>query len=246
MRQIFFDIETTGFKYERGHRVVEIAAIEFKDGVPTGKNVHLYFNPEREVPPEVVKIHGLDNAFLNDKPKFKDTIGKLKEFVDGADEVLSHNGDSFDLPFMDSELVANGFPPMTKWDVKGFTDTLKVARAIAKSKKFNLDALCDRYSVDRSGRTSHGAVIDCELLAEVWYKMTASIDFNVPDTSKRMEEIQRFVDPPKLLVIKPTPQEQKREEEYIKTWQDVNPDAALIKYKVPITGNWAKSSKNSI
>jgi DNA polymerase-3 subunit epsilon len=227
MRQIFFDIETTGFKHADGHRVVEVAAIEYVNQKPTGNEVHLYFNPERIVPPEVVKVHGLDNAFLDDKPKFKETIGQLQEFVSGADEVLIHNGAGFDLPFMDAELRANGFTPMTDWPVGKFTDTLKVARAMSGSKQNSLDALCDKYKVDRSKRTSHGAVIDCELLAEVWQRMTASVNFDAPDTSNRQEPIQRLTARPELRVVFASEGEKAAEAAYLADWAKNEPKVTL-------------------
>ena len=227
MRQIFFDIETTGFKHADGHRVVEIAAVEYIDNKSTGNVVHLYFNPERLVPPEVVKIHGLDNAFLDDKPKFKETIPELQAFVDGADEVLIHNGANFDLPFMDAELRANGFLPMTAWKVGKFTDTLKVARAMAGSKKNDLDSLCDKYKVDRTKRTSHGAVIDCELLAEVWQRMTSGVNFDAPDTSKRQEPVQRLTSVPTLRVVSATVEERQAEAAYLSGWAKAEPKAVI-------------------
>lgn len=227
-RQIFFDIETTGFRHSEGHRVVEVAAVEFIDRQATGNSVHLYFNPERIVPPEVVKVHGLDNAFLDDKPLFKDTIQQLADFVHGADEVLIHNGAGFDLPFMDSELKANGFKPMTSWSVGKFTDTLKIARAISGSKKNDLDSLCDKYKVDRSARTSHGAVIDCELLAEMWYKMTHAVDFGGPDLSKRQEEIQRLTDKPALRVVSVSVEDNEAHNAYMAQWKEESPKTAIL------------------
>ena len=219
MRQIFFDIETTGFKYHEGQRVVEVAAVEVVDGLKTGQVLHLYFNPQREVPPEAAKIHGLTTEFLKDKPIFMETAGEIEKFMSGADEVLIHNGAGFDIPFMDAELKGNGMTPMSEWNVGKFTDTLKVARAIAGSKKNDLDSLCDKYKVDRSQRTSHGAVIDCELLVEVWQKMTAHINFNGPDLSQRQEPIRRVAQLPPLRVIHASDAERQAEQAYMDGWK---------------------------
>lgn len=235
-RQIFFDIETTGLKYSDGHRVVEIAALEYLDGKETGRFVHLYFNPEREVPMEVVRIHGLDNNFLDDKPLFRHTIKDLEDFVHGADEVLAHNGNNFDLPFMDYELMANGFNPMTSWKVKKFTDTLKVARAVAGSKKNTLDALCDKYNIDKTKRDLHGAVIDCQLLAEVWFKMTAHINFDKPDVSERQEDIVRLTNLPNLRVVGASEADLNAHEAYIETWKAGSPKAAIVFSEKPSQG----------
>jgi DNA polymerase III subunit epsilon len=227
MRQIFFDIETTGLSYKNGDRIVEIAAIEAVDKKLTGRIVHLYFNPERIVPAIVVKIHGLDNDFLDDKPKFRETISQFKDFVSGADEVIAHNGFGFDLPFVDAELMANGFTPMSDWGVGKFTDSVKIARAMG-GKKNSLDALCDKYGVDRSKRTSHGAVIDCELLADVWYAMTKEINFDAPDLSKRQEEIQRIENRPHLRTLATSQNDIEAHESYVNEWKVSSPKAEII------------------
>lgn len=227
VRHVFFDIETTGLKQRDGHRVVEVAALEYVDKVPTGRKVHLYFNPERDVPMEVVRIHGLDNEFLRDKPLFKDTIHELEAFMHGA-EVLAHNGDNFDFSFMDSELLSNGMKPMSEWGIVKFTDTLKMARAVARSKKNTLDALCDLFHVDRTSRDLHGAVIDCRLLADVWYKMTAHIDFNKPDASARQEPIVRLVNLPELKVVRASASDEAEHTAYINNWMESEPKADIL------------------
>jgi DNA polymerase III subunit epsilon len=228
MRQIFFDIETTGLRYGNGDRVVEVAAVEAVDKKRTGRMVHLYFNPEREVPAIAVSIHGLTNEFLNDKPKFKETIGELKQFMDGADEVIIHNGAGFDLPFMNAELVANGLEAMTDWNVGKFTDSVKVARAMKLQKKNDLNSLCERFGIDLSARTSHGAVIDCELLSDMWYAMTKDINFDAPDLSKRQEEIQRLVNKPSLRVLKVSEEDLESHQVYLNTWKEAAPKADIV------------------
>lgn len=228
-RQIFFDIETTGLKYVAGHKIVELAALEFVDMEFTGKMVHLYFNPERDVPEEVVRIHGLNNDFLDDKPLFKDSIGEFLSFIENADEILAHNGKNFDYPFVDYELMQNGFEPMkTVSKIKKFTDTLVIARAVANSKKNTLDALCEKYGVNATERNLHGAVIDCKLLAGVWYKMTAHIDFNKPDLSERQEEIVRLTSLPPLKMVNVTAEDTESHKKYLEDWQASSPKAQIV------------------
>ena len=234
MRQIFFDIETTGFKHAEGHRIVEIAAIEYIDRQPTNRKVHLYFDPERVVPPEVIKIHGLDNNFLKDFKPFRETIQEFVDFVklDGGCEAIAHNGDNFDIPFIDAELSANGFQKLS--EIEGFLarDSLKVARAISGSKQNSLDALCDKYKVDRSNRTAHGALIDCELLAEVWYRLTQSIDFEAPDTSDRQEPIVRLVNKPSLRVAKADESSLEEHQAYLSDWRLSLPETTLPDFEI--------------
>lgn len=237
MRQIFLDIETTGFKYDSGHRVVEIAAIEYENRAPTGNIFHVYCNPEREMPNEAFKVHGISNKMLEDKPLFGEIADDLLKFVAGADEVLLHNGDNFDVPFLNAELKGNGKPLLTSTGIKKITDTLKIARATAGSKKNDLDSLCDKYRVDRSKRTSHGAVVDCELLAEVWYKMTASVDFDRPDASTRQEKIHRLTELPKLRVASLNEADSIAEKSYLESWSAAEPKTTIVSAQKPGAGS---------
>ncbi len=165
-RYIALDTETTGIgpKY---HRLIEIAALEFdpETGEPTGNFFHTYLNPERDVPEESVKVHGKTLDDLKDEPLFRDKAQELLDFIEGA-HVVIHNA-PFDVGFLDHELKKAKY---TKLDdkVASITDTCAISRRYVRAKKHNLDALCDRYSIDRSKRTLHGALIDCEMLARVY------------------------------------------------------------------------------
>ena len=168
MRRIVLDTETTGLEPEHGHRVIEIAALELADRRPTGRHFHRYVNPERPVDPAALQIHGLTEEFLADKPKFADIADEFLEFVDGA-ELLIHNA-PFDIAFLDSELARLGRPGIAT--LCTVTDTLSLARELHPGKRNSLDALCERYAVDNSTRTLHGALLDTQLLAEVWLALT--------------------------------------------------------------------------
>ncbi len=169
MRQIFFDTETTGLSPENGDRLVEFACVEMENRRLTGRHLHRHVNPERSVPEEAVRIHGLTDAFLADKPKFAELVDELLEFVKGA-EVIIHNA-SFDLGFLNEELRRLGRPRFIE-HVGKVTDSLAMAREMFPGKANSLDALCRRLEVDNSGRTFHGALLDSELLAEVYINMT--------------------------------------------------------------------------
>ena len=169
MRRIVLDTETTGLDPALGHRVIEIGAIEMVDRRLTGRTYHVYLNPGRAVDPGAQAVHGLSNEFLADKPSFAEQVDAFLAFVDAA-ELIIHNA-PFDLGFLNAELGRldrSGLSMCTQ----GVTDTLKMARQLHPGQKNNLDALCRRYDVDNSGRKFHGALLDSELLAEVWLAMT--------------------------------------------------------------------------
>ncbi len=169
MRQIVLDTETTGLEYKLGHRVVEIAAVEICNRQLTGNHFHQYLNPERDSDAGALQIHGLTREFLEDKPRFSEICKSLLEFINGA-ELIIHNA-SFDVGFLNHEL---GLAKQQALDTycAGVTDTLKLAKELHPGKRNNLDALCERYKVDNSRRTLHGALLDAELLAEVYLAMT--------------------------------------------------------------------------
>jgi DNA polymerase-3 subunit epsilon len=172
MRRIVLDTETTGLEPSLGHRVIEVACVELVDRRPTGRNFHRYFNPEREIDVAATQVHGLTLEDLADKPRFGDVADELLEFVEGS-ELLIHNA-SFDVGFLNAELSLAG-----KGAIESFcriTDTLAMAREIHPGKRNSLDALCDRYQVDNSKRSLHGALLDAQLLAEVWLAMTRGQD----------------------------------------------------------------------
>ncbi len=171
-RRIVLDTETTGLEPSLGHRVIEIACVELAGRRPTGRHFHRYLNPEREIDIGAIQVHGLTNDFLADKPRFPDIADELLEFVEGA-ELLIHNA-PFDVGFLDAELALAGKPGIrTFCEV---TDTLALAREMHPGKRNSLDALCERYQVDNSGRSLHGALLDAQLLADVWLAMTRGQD----------------------------------------------------------------------
>lgn len=169
MRQIFLDTETTGLSPETGDRVVEIGCVEMDARQLTGRTLHLYLNPERKSSEEAVRIHGLTDAFLADKPIFAAVAEEFLAFVEGA-EVIIHNA-AFDVGFLNAELRRIGKPPLMQC-VGAITDSLLMAREQFPGKANSLDALCRRLEVDNSNRTFHGALLDAGLLAEVYIRMT--------------------------------------------------------------------------
>ena len=174
MRQIVLDTETTGLEVALGHKIIEIGAIEMIDRKFTGRHFHKYLNPEREIDDGAKEVHGITEAFLADKPKFADIWEELERFLDGA-ELIIHNA-VFDISFLDSEiraLVRQGLAPQRKIeDFCGVIDSLAIARQKHPGQKLNLDALCRRYAVDNSQRQLHGALLDAEILADVYLLMT--------------------------------------------------------------------------
>ena len=167
-RQIVLDTETTGLMAANGDRLVEIGCVEIVDGKVTGRIFHTFINPQRDIPDDAIAVHGLTAAFLRDKPTFEKVYRDFLEFVKHA-EIIIHNA-SFDVGFLNMELEKVGGPQITDVVAK-VTDTLAVAKQVWTSKKNSLDALCDRLGVDNSGRTQHGALLDAQLLAEVFLAM---------------------------------------------------------------------------
>lgn len=169
MRQIVLDTETTGLEHKSGHRIVEIAAVEIRNRQLTGNHFHHYLNPERDSDPGALQVHGLTRAFLEDKPRFNEICKLFIDFISDA-ELIIHNA-PFDVGFLDHELGLAKQQPLDIY-CAGITDTLKLAKELHPGKRNNLDALCERYKVDNSRRTLHGALLDAELLAEVYLAMT--------------------------------------------------------------------------
>jgi DNA polymerase-3 subunit epsilon len=169
MRQIFLDTETTGLSPESGDRIIEIGCLEMNNRRMTGETLHFYLNPERRNHPDAVKIHGLTDEFLADKPLFASVADELLEFVSGA-EIIIHNA-SFDVGFLNEELRRIGRPKFPGF-VPKITDSLLMAREMFPGKANSLDALCKRLEVDNSNRALHGALLDAGLLAEVYIRMT--------------------------------------------------------------------------
>ena len=172
-RHIVFDTETTGLSPENGDRIVEIGCVELVNRKPTGRHLHLYLNPERESDEGALRVHGLTTEFLSDKPKFAEVADEFLAFTAGADIVI-HNA-PFDLGFINHELARLGKPPFES-QVASIIDTLAMAKEMYPGKRNSLDALCDRLGVDNSGRTLHGALLDAELLADVYINLTRGQD----------------------------------------------------------------------
>lgn len=168
-RQIVLDTETTGLDPLAGHRVIEIGAVELRSRRRTGATFHRYLNPGREIDEGAVEVHGITTDFLADKPRFGDVAEELLAFVDGA-ELVIHNAE-FDLAFLDAELERTGLPRRLRLDA-AIADTLQIARRLHPGQKNTLDALCRRYGIDNAHRELHGALLDAEILAEVYLAMT--------------------------------------------------------------------------
>ncbi len=217
VREIVFDTETTGFKYDSGDRLVEIGAVELINHVPTGKFYHQYINPEREVPEEAFKVHGLSYDYLKDFPKFSEVAQDFLDFV-GDDGILVAHNASFDINFINYELKHKGFQTFT-WD--RVVDTLEIARAkFPGSRSNSLDALCKRFNIDNSARTKHGALLDSELLAEVYLELLGGAEpsMMLSDNSKDEKSVadicvNRIYREPRNFVL--TEQEEKAHTEFI-------------------------------
>jgi len=182
MRQIVLDTETTGLNPNLGHRLVEVAAIELCDRKVSDRSFHRYLNPEREIDEGAAAVHGLTLDRLQDEPKFAEIAPALLEFISGA-ELIIHNA-PFDMGFLNAELTRAGLPLLDNQVI----DTLKVAKDLHPGKKNNLNALCDRYMIDNSHRTLHGALLDTELLAEVYLAMTRGQESLLGDESNAHDE----------------------------------------------------------
>nr|WP_315465084.1 DNA polymerase III subunit epsilon [uncultured Rhodoferax sp.] len=183
MRQIVLDTETTGFYAnhpDKPDRMVEIGCVELVNRKLTGNNLHFYLNPGRDSDEGALRVHGLTTQFLSDKPRFEQIAQQLVDYVAGA-EIIIHNA-PFDLSFLDMELGRTGRKPF-KTCVAGVLDTLVMAKEMFPGKRNSLDALCDRLEVDNSGRTLHGALLDAELLADVYINMTRGQDALIMESS---------------------------------------------------------------
>lgn len=166
MREIIFDTETTGLDPKTGDRMVEMGCVEMINRVETGATYHCYYNPERDMPAGAEAVHGLSSAFLSDKPLFRDTAQELLDFIGDA-PLVAHNA-GFDFGFLNNELALIGFEPVS---MDRMVDTVAIARKKHPGAKNSLDALCSRYGVDRSQRIKHGALLDAELLAQVYVEL---------------------------------------------------------------------------
>ena len=218
MRQIVLDTETTGLDPAQGHRVVELACVEMVNRSLTGNHLHLYLNPDRDSDPDALRIHGLTTEFLSGHPHFEDIAQQLVDFVKDA-EVIIHNA-AFDTRFLTAELKRVGLPPFEQLCGK-VTDSLLYARELYPGKRNSLDALCERHGISNAHRTLHGALLDSELLAEVWLAMTRGQDALIMDFDEGGQadggngvSLDAF-DPSVLKVISATAEEQQAHEAYL-------------------------------
>ena len=170
MRQIILDTETTGLEPSRGHKIIEIGCVEMVNRKLTGNHYHVYINPQREIDEGAIEVHGISNEFLQDKPLFKDIVDDFIEYVKGS-ELVIHNA-PFDIGFLDHELKSLSGDRGKMADICSVLDTLVLARQMHPGQKNSLDALCKRYLVDNSHRELHGALLDSEILADVYLLMT--------------------------------------------------------------------------
>ncbi len=205
-RTIILDTETTGLEWRQGDRIIEIACVEMASRKLTGRHFHRYLNPERAIAAGAQAVHGLTDEFLADKPKFADIADELVEFVRDA-EVIIHNA-PFDVGFLDNELALTGREPFAS-HCENIVDTLKMAREMRPGRKNNLDALCGEFGVDNSGRQLHGALLDAELLAEVYLAMTRGQESLVMDLVFGDGEIAGFArgERPPIRVVAATAEE---------------------------------------
>lgn len=215
MRQVVLDTETTGLDPALGHRVIEIGAVELLNRRVTGGTFHVYLNPERAIDAGAAAVHGITNEFLADKPRFADVFAEFLDFVQGA-ELIIHNA-PFDVGFLNAELKRLDAPPVTHYC--SVLDTLKLAKEIHPGQKNNLDALCKRYQVDNSGRNFHGALLDAQLLAEVYLAMTRGqetlgIDALDPP-GQRVLAATSPVRRGRLRVLRPSPEELAAHADYL-------------------------------
>ncbi len=184
MRQVFLDTETTGLSAENGDRIIEVACIEYDNRRDSGRRLHHYVNPGRSSHPDAVRVHGITDEFLADKPPFASIAQELLDFVSGADVVI-HNA-AFDVGFINAELARLGMKPLSA-HVAQVTDSLLMARERFPGKSNSLDALCRRLEVDNSKRDLHGALIDADLLAQVYLNMTRGQDSLVIDAAEETQ-----------------------------------------------------------
>jgi DNA polymerase III subunit epsilon len=217
MRQIFLDTETTGLYPAHGHRIIEIAAIEMINRRPTNNHFHVYLNPQREIDPAAQEVHGITLEFLQDKPLFEAVAQDLSKFVADA-ELIIHNA-PFDVGFLNSELGRIGLTPIETMCGK-ITDTLKMAKDSRPGQRNNLDALCRHFGIDNSKRTLHGALLDAELLAEVYMAMTRGQDSLLMDLVHAQPDVTQQIVVNRehaLKVLKADEAELAAHEEYIKS-----------------------------
>jgi DNA polymerase-3 subunit epsilon len=187
MRQIFLDTETTGLEHKLGHRIIEIGGVEMRNRRLTNRHFHRYLNPDRDIDAGALAVHGISLDFLQDKPRFADVAAEFIDFIRGA-ELIIHNA-AFDIGFLNAELDRLDMAPVSTV-CHGVLDTLRMAKDLHPGKKNNLNALCERYGVDNKRRTLHGALLDAEILGEVYVAMTRGQESLIMDLDNDNAEQQ--------------------------------------------------------
>lgn len=240
-RIVVLDTETTGMsgtsEPQIGHRIIEIGAVELVNRRYTGRNFHVYLQPDQQVDPEAVAVHGITDEFLADKPRFKEVAQEFIDFIKGA-ELVIHNA-PFDVAFMNQEFALQG-QALTTDQLCKVTDSLKVARQLYPGKKNSLDALCSRLGIDNSKRTLHGALLDAEILADVYLAMTGgqgSLQLDTePAVAVQQQEVQQQIQhsdtPRKLFVLKPSAEEIQAHQEYLSLINKKSGDQCLWQQKL--------------
>ncbi len=189
MRQIFLDTETTGLEHRLGHRIIEIGCVEMRNRRLTHRHFHRYTNPDRDIDAGALAVHGISLEFLQDKPRFAEIAEEFLDFVRGA-ELIIHNA-PFDIGFINAELARLDMAPI-ETVCRGVIDSLRLAKELHPGKKNNLDVLCDRYGIDNSKRTLHGALLDAEILADVYIGMTRGQESLIMETEESPSLQQDF------------------------------------------------------
>lgn len=232
LREIILDTETTGLEPRDGHRIVEIGAIEMINKVLTRKYFHVYINPQRNIPTDAYRVHGISSEFLRDKPLFKEIAEDFLLFI-GNSTLVIHNA-AFDIKFINYELSLLNIEGIELLELSNTVDTLALARKMFPGMKASLDALCKRYKIDNSARTLHGALKDAALLAEVYVELTGGrqVSFNINNNKQQIQEVtitSSPIDQRNIVVIKPTKEELRQHKEFLRQilsplWSYTNPE----------------------
>ncbi len=218
LREIILDTETTGLEPRDGHRIVEIGAIEMINKVLTGKHFHFYINPQRNMPTEAYRVHGISGEFLRDKPLFKEIAEDFLFFI-GNSKLVIHNA-AFDIKFINYELSLLNIADIEFLKLSNAIDTLAIARKMFPGMKASLDALCKRYKIDNSARKLHGALKDAALLAEVYVELTGGrqVSFNLTNNKQQIQEVATKtanLEQKNIVIIKPTKEELQKHKEFL-------------------------------
>ncbi|WBF65406.1 MAG: DNA polymerase III subunit epsilon [Candidatus Kinetoplastibacterium crithidii] len=227
MRQVVFDIETTGLDVSDGHRVIEIGCVEINNRIITNNYLHLYINPHREIDAGALSVHGLTKDFLSDKPDFADVVLQFLDFINDA-EIIAHNA-QFDVKFLNSELDKLNLGDLSNY-CRRITDSLSLARKIRPGKRNSLDALCDHYGISNLERKMHGALLDSKLLSQVWLAMTRGQNEFLIDDCERNTKSNQVIDNYEKLslpVIFAKEEEINAHQEYLRNMEKESPDSVL-------------------